>query len=69
MSSSSDALPVMLESPNLDELRVAVGDYLRDVYAGEPCDRLSDHKHFLFETVVEAFYGPGIWDKINSRLD
>jgi hypothetical protein len=56
--------PQVLAKPNYDDLMKSVEDYLDDVEAGTVDD---DSQHYLYETLLEAFYGNDIWKWINTQ--
>lgn len=55
--------PKLLTTPKLDGLRSVCEAYLKEIEDGEED---TDTKHYIFEAAMEAFYGKGVWDYINS---
>lgn len=53
--------PAPLEAPDWVALVQVVQGYVDD---DDPDD---DTQHFIFESAVEAVYGPQIWDYLNAR--
>ena len=61
--------PVMLEYPDLTQLRKNVEKYMDEVQKardGEDFYIDDDWPHWIFEEVMNAFYGKGVWAWINE---
>jgi Holliday junction resolvase RusA-like endonuclease len=56
--------PQVLAKPDYDDLMKSVIDHLDDIEAGTEDD---DSQHYLYETLLEAFYGTDIWKWINTQ--
>ena len=62
--SNDDVKHTELATPNLDELRRQVNDYV----LGTECDHQDcDCRHYIFESAIEAYFGKDIWTYINSK--
>jgi hypothetical protein len=61
--------PEQLQQFNLDELLLQCEQYMNDIESGELHeDGQSDLQHYIFEAAMKAFYGPDVFDWINSKL-
>jgi hypothetical protein len=59
--------PVMIESPDLSKLKRLLELYMDDVSGDENPDE--DYPHWIFESVLETFFGKEVWDYINSKIE
>ena len=54
--------PNLLKKPDIDSIKEMAIDYM----TGD-CDHIDcDCQHFMYETVIEAFYGKKVWKYINN---
>jgi hypothetical protein len=57
--------PPLLPRPNLEAVLKLVSRYVDNVQ--ESCgDDRDDLRHYVFEAVMEAYYGPKVWDYLNK---
>lgn len=60
------ARPAPLAEPNFDQLREVCESYIDDL------DKLGwvddDHKHYIFESAMEALYGKNVWFWIRKAM-
>ncbi len=57
--------PEMKTTVDLDPLKKMLSDYV-DAKECEHGD--CDCEHYIYETALETFYGPEVWDYINNEL-
>lgn len=55
--------PAPLDVPNFDRITVEVKEYIASIERGE---EPKDIEHWLYESAIEAVFGPKIWNWINS---
>jgi hypothetical protein len=61
--------PEQLQQFNLDELLLQCEAYLSGIESGELHeDEQSDAHHYIFEAAMKSFYGPDVFEWINSKL-
>ena len=60
--------PSMLKEPNLDSLQSSAKSYIEYVWGDEYFEDSTDYEHYIFEDVIQTFYGENIFDKINKML-
>jgi hypothetical protein len=58
--------PRLIENPNLEKLRELANRNLDTIVAGK---EEHEEEHFIYEEVMEAFYGPQVWTFINKHID
>lgn len=62
-------VPQMLDDPHIDLIREAANAYIRDMVDGT-CRHIDcDCEHYMFEEVMEAFYGPSVWTWLEGMND
>ena len=59
--------PKLRENVDLTNLRCMVIDHMRSFSSGEYHED-SDEEHYLYEELLEAFYGKDVWKYINSKI-
>lgn len=59
-------LPLELKKPDYSALHKSVVAYLEALAENGLED--NDTEHYIFETAVEAVYGEGVWDFVNSII-
>ncbi len=57
--------PKMLETPELDELKELVKEYIDFLYSDEWYED-NDYHQYIFEKTIEAFYGKNIFKELNK---
>lgn len=58
------AMPKPLEKPNLTGLRDLLQEYMEFV-ASDEYHEDNDYRHYIYEKVIETFYGRRFWDWLN----
>jgi hypothetical protein len=57
--------PLASEDVNISELAKQASEYIEDVQR-DGCPS-KDAEHFIFESVMETFYGKDVWNWLNKR--
>lgn len=60
-----ETAPVMLDNPNYDAIRNSARGVIDEIIQCGCMD--DDTKHYMYETVMEAFYGKDIWKWKNTH--
>lgn len=60
-------IPQPLNGIDYSEVYASAVEYMTGL--SESGSEPKDAKHYMYETVMEAIYGPEIWDYINNTLD
>lgn len=60
----------MLSESDITVLKELAAEYMEIVRSGKcaSSDTFDDLEHYMFEVVMEAFYGKNIWAEINTAL-
>lgn len=58
--------PQLVVGPNCANLVNLCSDYIRFLTSEDYCSD-NNYKHFIYECVMETFYGKDVWKFINSR--
>jgi len=57
--------PKLIKNPDLSGVIEQVKEYMKEVSKGYVDD---DTEHYLFEAVLEAFYGENVWEWHNKKI-
>jgi len=60
--------PIQVDNPDFTDLIEAAQEYVEYIDSEDYHeDGLSDYENQIFETAMEAVFGPKIWDWLNER--
>jgi len=60
--------PQRLAQPNLQDLQTQIESYFDSLHRNASPDIRSNHRDQIFESALEALYGPDVWNWINNRI-
>jgi len=66
-SESIPEKPKFIENPNIDDLKKSLEAHINYLYSDDYHED-NDEKYYLYEAVMEAFYGKEIFDKLNKEV-
>jgi hypothetical protein len=62
--------PIQVDSPDFTDLIRSAQEYVEYISSEDYHeDGLSDYENQIFESAMEAVFGPKIWDWINNKED
>lgn len=55
----------MIKNPDLSEVVIQLKELMKEVCTGYVDD---DTEHYLFEAILEAYYGKDVWEWYNNKI-
>ena len=60
-------IPLPLQNPDYSKLRTLAESIIKDMAGDDYCED-NDNTQWAYEAMMNAVYGPGVWEWINKRL-